>query len=144
MGHHEYDTHQNEAEIGVVVDVNSTTIWVERTSLEGCKSCSMNGVCGSSNAARLEFANDDNYQKGDLVDIHVKSSVRLAASFMVFIVPVIFLITAFTISFYWIKLPEPISIGIGFLSLIISILCIILFDRYLGKKQVIQIIKKRI
>ncbi|MCB5249952.1 MAG: SoxR reducing system RseC family protein [Candidatus Cloacimonadales bacterium] len=141
MGHHN-DLNEPSAEVGVVVQVNQDTIWIERTTLDGCKSCSMSGVCGSSNQAQLEFPNNDNYQLGDLVDIHIASSTRLLSSFIVFILPILIFISTFSLSFYVFHYSEPLSIGLSFLSLIIAFGAILVFDRLLAKKNVIRIVKK--
>ncbi len=142
MNHHNHETSACDEETGVVVKVSESDVWIERMSLEGCKSCSMSGVCGSKNTPQLRFTNNSDYKIGDLVNIHINSSTRMMSSFMIFIMPVILLICTFSLFFYGFKTSESISIAAGFISLLPSIGLIFLYDRYVGKKKAITISKK--
>ena len=142
MSHHEPISSACEEETGLVVNATEQDVWVERMSLEGCKSCAMSGVCGSKNTPQLKFKNDAAYQKGDIVLIHISSSTRLMSSFMIFIVPVILLMLTFSLFFYVIRMSEAISIIAGFMSLLLSALIVILYDKFQAKKQAVSISKK--
>ncbi|MBP7562307.1 MAG: SoxR reducing system RseC family protein [Candidatus Cloacimonetes bacterium] len=142
MSHHEHIPSTCDEETGIVVNSTPNDVWVERMSLEGCKSCAMSGVCGSKNTPQLKFKNDADYHIGDIVLIHISSSTRLMSSFIIFIVPVILLILTFALFYYVLNTSEKISILVGFLSLFLSALIIGLYDKYLAKTKAVSISKK--
>ncbi|MDO9567087.1 MAG: SoxR reducing system RseC family protein [Candidatus Desulfaltia sp.] len=84
-------------EEGVVIRVGgSSTAWVKCTKSAACESCSGKGLCntmgGSDDNVEVEAINAVGAKVNDRVTISFETSSLLKASFLVYIIPVLFLI----------------------------------------------------
>ena len=83
-------------EEGIVIKVDSSTAWVKCTKSAACESCSAKGFCvtlgGSDNDVEVEAINVVGAKVNDRVTISFGISSLLKISFLVYMVPVLFLI----------------------------------------------------
>lgn len=83
-------------EEGIVTKVYSSTAWVKCTKSAACESCSAKGFCdtmgGSDDDMEVEVINAVGAKVDDRVTISFEASSLLKVSFLVYMVPVLFLI----------------------------------------------------
>ena len=83
-------------EEGIVVKVDSSTAWVKCIKSAACESCSAKAFCntagGSDDDVEVEAINAVGAKVNDRVTISFETSSLLKVSFLVYIVPVLFLI----------------------------------------------------
>jgi sigma-E factor negative regulatory protein RseC len=85
-------------EEGIVTKVYSSTAWVKCTKSAACESCSAKGFCdsvgggGSDDVVEVEAINAAGAKVDDRVTISFETSSLLKVSFLVYMVPVLFLI----------------------------------------------------
>jgi sigma-E factor negative regulatory protein RseC len=83
-------------EEGIVTKVYSSTAWVKCTKSAACESCSAKGFCdsvgGSDDDVEVEAINAVGAKVDDRVTISFETSSLLKVSFLVYMVPVLFLI----------------------------------------------------
>ena len=81
---------------GIVIKVNSSTAWVKCTKSAACESCKAKDFCdtvgGSDDDVEVEAINAAQAKVDDRVTISFKTSSLLKVSFLVYMVPVLFLI----------------------------------------------------
>ncbi|MDL1967638.1 MAG: SoxR reducing system RseC family protein [Deltaproteobacteria bacterium] len=83
---------------GIITKVYSSTAWVKCTKSAACESCSAKGFCdtmggsGSNNDVEVEAINAVGAKVDDRVAISFETSSLLKVSFLVYMVPVLFLI----------------------------------------------------
>jgi sigma-E factor negative regulatory protein RseC len=81
---------------GIVIKVNSSTAWVKCTKSAACESCKAKDFCdtmgGSDDDVEVEAINAAKAKVDDRVTISFKTSSLLKVSFLVYMVPVLFLI----------------------------------------------------
>ena len=82
---------------GVVTKVDSSTAWVKCTKSAACESCKAKGFCdtmggGSDDDVEVEAINAAAAKVDDRVTISFETSSLLKVSFLVYMVPVLFLI----------------------------------------------------
>jgi sigma-E factor negative regulatory protein RseC len=82
---------------GVVTKVDSSTAWVKCTKSAACESCKAKGFCdtmggGSDDDVEVEAINVVGAKVDDRVTISFETSSLLKVSFLVYMVPVLFLI----------------------------------------------------
>lgn len=83
-----------------VVQCQDSFAWVETSRKSACDSCSMNKGCGTGaiskifgeKRSRLKVINGVNADVGDNVLIGINESALLSGSFLVYLVPIIFLL----------------------------------------------------
>ena len=83
-------------EEGIVTKVYSSTAWVKCSKSAACESCSAKGFCdtvgGSDDDVEVEAINAVEAKVNDKVTISFETSSLLKVSFLVYMVPVLFLI----------------------------------------------------
>ena len=81
---------------GIVIKVDFPTAWVKCTKSAACESCKAKGFCdtmgGSDDDVEIEAINAVGAKVDDRVTISFKMSSLLKVSFLVYMVPVLFLI----------------------------------------------------
>ena len=81
-------------EQGTVHRVAGTTCWVRTTRTEACESCSAREGChalGGGKEVEIQVQNTLSASVGDLVELSISDSAFLKAVFVVYMVPVFFL-----------------------------------------------------
>lgn len=84
-------------EEGIVIKVDSSTAWVKCTKSAACESCKAKGFCntmggGGTDDVEIEAINTVGAKIDDRVTISFETSSLLKVSFLVYMVPVLFLI----------------------------------------------------
>ena len=81
-------------EEGIVTKVYSSTAWVKCTKSAACESCSAKGFCDTAGGSdvEVEAINAVGAKVDDRVTISFETSSLLKVSFLVYMVPVLFLI----------------------------------------------------
>jgi len=83
-------------EEGIVTKVDSSTAWVKCTKSAACESCKAKGFCdtmgGGGDDVEVEAINAAGAKVDDRVTISFETSSLLKVSFLVYMVPVLFLI----------------------------------------------------
>ena len=83
---------------GIITKIYSSTAWVKCTKSAACESCSAKGFCdtmggsGSNDDVEVEAINAVGAKVDDRVTISFETSSLLKVSFLVYMVPVLFLI----------------------------------------------------
>jgi len=81
---------------GIVTKVNSSTAWVKCAKSAACESCSAKGFCntagGSDDDVEVEAINAVGAKVDDRVTISFETSSLLKVSFLIYMIPVLFLI----------------------------------------------------
>ena len=82
-------------EEGIVTKVNLSTAWVKCTKSAACESCSAKGFCdttGGSDDVEVEAINAVGAKVYDRVTISFDTSSLLKVSFLIYMIPILFLI----------------------------------------------------
>ena len=83
-------------EEGIVTKVDSSTAWIKCTKSAACESCTAKGFCdtmgGSDDDVEVEAINAVGAKINDRVTISFGTSSLLKVSFLVYMIPVLFLI----------------------------------------------------
>ncbi|MCR5353205.1 MAG: SoxR reducing system RseC family protein [Clostridiales bacterium] len=121
---------------------------IRRTACDSCASCAQKDACHAelllSDANKtydLEVENTVNAQKGDLVEIQSEDKKQLALSALLFVVPVILGIIAYTIVFYVLNFAEYAVLSAVFAVAAAFFVCAFCADRY-SKKHMKSYITK--
>ncbi|NOX35510.1 MAG: SoxR reducing system RseC family protein [Deltaproteobacteria bacterium] len=83
-------------ETGIVTDVNPSFAWVKTTRSSACKSCSSRESCdtaGDQQEMTVMVKNTLNVEKGDTVLIGLESRHVLYLTFLLYVFPIILLVT---------------------------------------------------
>jgi len=81
-------------EKGIVIKIDSSTAWVKTTKTHACKGCAARGYCnvmGGGNEMEVEAINYAGAKVGEKVVISFETSPLLKATFMLYVLPVLFL-----------------------------------------------------
>ena len=82
-------------EQGIVIKVDAATAWVKTTKTSACKGCAAKSSCtalGGGKEMEVEAINDAGAQVGQKVVLHFQTSPLLKATFMLYVLPILFLI----------------------------------------------------
>lgn len=127
---------------GIVKKLNSSEAEVEITRSSACgENCASCGLCPGQ-TARVFAINDINACVGDRVSIEMSDKNVLGAAFLVYIVPIIALITGYLLSDTIFK-NEPLGVLTGIIFMAVSFIIIIRIDRKSKRKftpRIVQII----
>ena len=101
----------------------------------GCQSCGMNNYCRKTGTDKRELnlpLGDVKASPGDMVEIETPARSMITAAFLVFILPLLVSITAYTIVFSQ-TASQGISLGVFFGSFILSEFLVAVIDKVLGR-----------
>jgi len=133
----------NHEDIAVVRKIEENIVQVEIERTGSCEGCAASGICNSNNKIILHKIKTDLKLKiGDKVQVNIAPSLRVFSSFVVFIIPIITMLSFYLISKYLFKLNEDLSIIISLLGLLLSGLFIYLIDKKFANKLSFKITKK--
>jgi len=133
----------NHEDIAVVRKIEENIVQVEIERTGSCDGCAVSGICNSNNKIILHKIKTDLKLKiGDKVQVNIAPSLRVFSSFVVFIIPIITMLSFYLISKYLFKLNEDLSIVFSLLGLLLSGLFIYLIDKKFANKLSFKITKK--
>jgi len=128
-----------------VIKISGKTAVVKIDRKSECSSCGMCGFKGKNNFVKLRAKNTADAKAGDIVIIEIENDNRLAASFIVYILPLIFVAAGliagyFTGSEIWMFIICLLMLAIGYII-------IAAIDKKLSEKkgfcpEIVQIIQK--
>lgn len=82
-------------EQGIVTKIDSTTAWVKTTKTDACEACSARGSCnvmGGGKEMEVEAINNAGAEVGQKVVLSFETSPLLKATFMLYVLPILFLL----------------------------------------------------
>ena len=82
-------------EEGIVIKIDSSTAWVKTTKTHACKACGARASCnvmGGGKEMEVEAINYAGAKVGEKVVLFFETSPLLKATFMLYVLPVLFLI----------------------------------------------------
>ena len=119
---------------GKVIGINGNKIKLKMFKESSCAHCS---GCGDANklARELDVTYDGEIEIGDIVTFELEDSKMLKIGFTVYIAPIIMMILGYTISS---KMggEEKINVLVSFAFLVISFVCLHIYDKYFVKEKV--------
>lgn len=122
-------------DIGIVKSITGKTITVQIEKGGGCHSCGMKNLCGSNNKPIiLHFTTEDTFQVGDKVIVSITSGMRIMASLIVFIFPLILLFGFYAIARYLLHFSEGLSISMAMVGLLNALFICKMLDKLFRKK----------
>lgn len=130
-------------EKGTVTKVFPEFALVKSTRSSSCESCSSKDAChlmgGEGNQVEIEALNSVNAQEGDRVLLSLKTASLFKLSFLLYILPIIFLFAGAIIGEKIAALfsydPSSASAFVGFLFLLCSLGVVVVTGRRLEKKR---------
>ena len=120
-------------ETGIVTDKqnNKITVKIQRASSCG-ENCSMCGACKNKEHF-VTFETGINVEKGDIVILEVPSKSILKAAFIVYIVPIIFLLFGYYVSDIFFDNDAFCALS-GIILMIISFILVHIYDKKVSDK----------
>ena len=124
-------------EKGIVTKIDSTTAWIKTTKTNACKACAARASCnamGGGKEMEVEAINYAGAKVGEKVVISFETSPLLKATFMLYVLPVLFLIAG---AFIGTKIAPFFNFDASILSVITGFLffgIIIIFVKSKGNK----------
>jgi positive regulator of sigma E activity len=133
----------NHEDIAIVREIKDNIVQVEVERTGSCDGCAVSGICNSNEKTILHtIKTDQQLVLGDRVKVDIAPSLRVLSSFIVFIFPIIVMISFYLISKFLFNFNEDPSIVISMFGLLLSGLFIFLIDKRFANKLSFKIIKK--
>lgn len=123
---------------GKVTEVNGNKIKVKMFKESSCAHCS---GCGDASklTRELDLFYNGEVEIGDIVTFELEDAKMLKIGFLVYILPIIMMLIGFVISSKMGN-SEKISVFISFGFLIISFICLHIYDKYFVKEKVQMVV----
>ncbi len=84
---------------GCVLGIDKKYAFIEMELNSSCKSCANKSVCfAGDKPIPYKIINKYGLKKGDLVEIDITSKTKLSSGFLLFILPIIFLIIGYSVT----------------------------------------------
>ena len=118
---------------GIVVADEGENIKIKIRRSSACgESCASCGICGSNDLI-ISVPNSDGLNVGDIVDIEITDNKILKYAFLIYIVPLVFLLAGyFSGSYFW---DENTGIGLSIALFILSFALMYKVDQHIKKKS---------
>jgi len=128
------------ADVGTVVDIQNGFAVVEYSRTDACNTCKLKAFCfqKSGDVNTLTMKNELNVKKGDKIQFEISAQIRILSSFLVFILPIIFMIGSYFLCKSAVGLSENISIIISLVSIVAAFIVVKIIDGQIKKKALIQ------
>lgn len=123
---------------GKVTEVNGNKIKVKMFKESSCAHCS---GCGDASklTRELDLSYNGEVEIGDIVTFELEDAKMLKIGFLVYILPIIMMLIGFVISSKMGN-SEKTSVFISFGFLIISFICLHIYDKYFVKEKVQMVV----
>ncbi|MEA2095239.1 MAG: SoxR reducing system RseC family protein [Candidatus Cloacimonadota bacterium] len=133
----------NHEDIAVVRKSEGNFVHVEVERTGSCDGCAVSGICNANDKTILhKIKTDLKLEIGDRVHVNIAPSLRVFSSFVVFIIPILTMLSFYLISKYLFTFSEDISIVISMFGLLLSGLFIYIIDKIFANKLSFKITKK--
>ncbi|OPX27615.1 MAG: hypothetical protein B1H05_00500 [Candidatus Cloacimonas sp. 4484_140] len=128
------------ADVGRVVDIQNGLAVVEYSRSDACNTCKLKAFCfqKGGDVNKLTMKNNLNVKKGDMIQFEISPQMRMFSSFLVFILPVVFMIGSYFLCRSAIGLSENISIVVSLISIAVAFIIVKIIDDQIKKKAMIQ------
>lgn len=133
----------NHEDIAVVIKTEGNFVYVEVERTGSCEGCAVSVICNANDKTILhKIKTDLKLIIGDRVQVNIAPSLRIFSSFVVFIIPILTMLSFYLISKYLFILNEDLSIVISMFGLLLSGLFIYIIDKIFANKLSFKITKK--
>lgn len=130
-------------EEGIVIDTYGEFAKVEAKRNPSCEGCMNKGICepASDSSMIVEAVNLINAKVGDRVNFEIDAGILLKSTFIIYILPVIFLLSGAFIGGELAEIlsqsgkKEALSVVGGSIFFIIGIILLILLNKYFSRKK---------
>lgn len=133
-------------EIGIVVNIKDNFVFVEVEKGESCSNCQLKSLCfhKGNETTIFKIKNILNAKKGDKISFVIEPKIRILSSFLIYIVPIIFLITTYSFCKYIFNISENLSILLAIISIPLCYFILKFIDKLFARKKLInpKMIKK--
>ena len=131
------DTH---ADVGTVVDIQNGLAIVKYSRSDACNTCKLKAFCfqKGGDVTTLTMKNELNVKLGDKIQFEISPQIRILSSFLVFILPIIFMIGSYFLCKSAIRLSESISIIVSLVSIAVAFIVVKIIDGQIKKNAMIQ------
>lgn len=123
---------------GKVIEINGNKIKLKMFKESSCAHCS---GCGDANklARELELTYNGDVEVGDIVTFELEDAKMLKIGFMVYVAPILMMILGYFISSKMGN-SEKTSVFTSFGFLIVSFVCLHIYDKYFVKEKVEMVV----
>ncbi len=119
---------------GCVLGIDKKYAFIEMELNSSCKSCANKSVCfAGDKPIPYKIINKYGLKKGDFVEIDITSKIKLSSGFLLFILPIIFLILGYSIANNFTE-SEGYSIIGSIFGFIVSLLLVKTINNMMTKK----------
>ncbi len=127
-------------DVGTVVDIQNGLAIVEYSRSDACDTCKLKAFCfqKGGDVTKFTMKNNLNVKKGDIIQFEISPQMRILSSFLVFILPIIFMIGSYFLCKSAIGLSENISIVVSLISIAVAFIFVKFIDGQIKKKAMIQ------
>ena len=133
----------NHEDIAVVRKTEENFVHVEVERTGSCEGCAVSGICNANDKTILHKIKTSLKLKiGDRVQVNIAPSLCVFSSFIVFIIPILTMLSFYLISKYLFTFSEDISIVISMFGLLLSGLFIYIIDKIFANKLSFKITNK--
>lgn len=128
------------ADVGTVVDIQNGLAIVKYSRSDACNTCKLKAFCfqKGGDVTTLTMKNALNAKTGDTIQFEISPQVRILSSFLVFILPIIFMIGSYFLCKSAIGLSESVSILVSLVSIAVAFIVVKIIDGQIKKKAMIQ------
>ncbi|MBN2017302.1 MAG: SoxR reducing system RseC family protein [Candidatus Cloacimonetes bacterium] len=127
-------------DVGKVVDIQKENAIIEFSRSEACNTCKLKAFCfhKEGDVTKLTIKNDLGAKIGDDIQFEINPQMRILSSFLVFILPIIFLIGSYFLFKSAFGISENLSILLSIVSVAVAFVVVKLIDNQIKKKALIQ------
>ncbi|MCK4358066.1 MAG: SoxR reducing system RseC family protein [Candidatus Cloacimonetes bacterium] len=127
-------------EIGIVVNIKNNFAFVEVEKDKNCTNCQLKSLCFYKGNEKTIFKiiNSLNAKKGDKISFVIEPKIRIFISFLIYIVPIIFLITTYSVCKYIFNISENLSIILAIISIPLCYFILKFIDKLFARKKLIN------
>ena len=128
------------ADVGTVVDIQNGLAIVKYSRSVACNTCKLKAFCfqKGGDVTTLTMKNELNVKLGDKIQFEISPQIRILSSFLVFILPIIFMIGSYFLCKSAIRLSESISIIVSLVSIAVAFIVVKIIDGQIKKNAIIQ------
>ncbi len=125
------------ADVGTVVEIQNGFAIVEYSRSDACNTCKLKPFCfqRGGDVNTLTMKNELNVKKGDKIQFEISPQMRILSSFLVFILPIIFMIGSYFLCKSAIGLSESISIIVSLVSIAVAFILVKIIDGQIKRKR---------
>ena len=127
-------------EIGIVVNIKNNIAFIEVEKGNSCTNCKLKSLCfhNENEKATFKIKNILHAKKGDKVVFVIETKIRILSSFIIYIVPIISLVTTYSVFNYIFNTSENLSILLALISIPLSYFLLRFIDKIFARKNLLN------